>query len=145
MPRAQRVGLLAVAAVIAVVAVVVLRPSTDDESGTDSQQEAGPGQRPADARGGQPARSRPSPSRSSAPPLLTGKEEARLTFRKGEVVRFRVRSPREDEVHVHGYDITAEAPAGETVTMRFRAALEGIFEVELEQSGAALASLEVRP
>lgn len=60
-------------------------------------------------------------------------------------MRFRVRSPRDDEVHVHGYDITTEAPAGETVTVRFRANLEGVFEVELEQSGTALGSLEVRP
>ena len=34
-------------------------------------------------------------------------------------MRFRVRSAQSDEIHVHGYDLSKDAPAGETVSMSF--------------------------
>jgi hypothetical protein len=46
---------------------------------------------------------------------------------------------------VHGYNIVRSAPAGRTVLVRFRARLDGIFEIELERSHTQLGRLEVRP
>ena len=69
----------------------------------------------------------------------------KLEFDAGEQVRFRVRSDIADEVHVHGYDVGKEIPAGGTVTLSFPADIEGIFEVELHGSGAQVAELQVNP
>jgi hypothetical protein len=59
----------------------------------------------------------------------------RLTFAKGDTVRFRVQHSAAEEEHLHGYDIAKDLPAGKTITFQFKADIEGIFEVELEHSG----------
>ena len=63
----------------------------------------------------------------------------------GEQVRFRVSSDEADEVHVHGYEVEEEIPAGSTVTLSFPADIEGIFEVELHGSEKQIAELRVNP
>jgi hypothetical protein len=68
-----------------------------------------------------------------------------LEYDAGEAVRFSVRSDVADEVHVHGYDLSKEVPAGGTVTFSFTADIEGIFEVELEERGEQIAELRVNP
>lgn len=68
-----------------------------------------------------------------------------LEYDAGEQVRFRVNSIVADEVHVHGYDISEEVPAGRTVTLSFPADIEGIFEVELHESEKQIAELRVNP
>lgn len=68
-----------------------------------------------------------------------------LEYEAGDRIRFRVRSNVADEVHVHGYDVTEEAPAGGSATLSFPAEIEGIFEVELHGSGAQIAELRVNP
>jgi len=70
---------------------------------------------------------------------------AELEFDAGEQVRFRVRSNVADEVHVHGYDVEEEVPAGGTATFSFPADIEGIFEVELHESEQQIAELRVNP
>jgi len=70
---------------------------------------------------------------------------AELTYSAGEEVRFEVRSDVADEVHIHGYDLTKDVPAGGTVSFSFPAELEGIFEVELEQRVEQIAELRVNP
>jgi hypothetical protein len=49
-----------------------------------------------------------------------------------------------DEIHVHGYDLKGQVPAGGVGTVQFVADQSGVFEVELESRGAQLAQLEVR-
>jgi hypothetical protein len=56
-----------------------------------------------------------------------------------------VSSDTADEVHVHGYDLKKDVAAGGTVSFAFRADIDGIFEVELENSGIQLAQLRVDP
>ena len=68
-----------------------------------------------------------------------------LEYDAGEQIRFRVSSNRADEVHVHGYDVEQEIPAGNTVTLSFPADIEGIFEVELHESEQQIAELRVNP
>lgn len=70
---------------------------------------------------------------------------AELEYDAGEQVRFRVSSDQADEVHVHGYDVGEEIPAGGTVTLAFPADIEGIFEVELHGSEKQIAELRVNP
>jgi hypothetical protein len=68
-----------------------------------------------------------------------------LTYFADEAIRFRVRSDVADEVHFHGYDVGKEVPAGGTVSFAVPATIEGIFEVELEDSGQQIAEVTVEP
>ncbi|NEC63327.1 hypothetical protein G3I41_01515 [Streptomyces sp. SID9727] len=68
----------------------------------------------------------------------------RTAIEKGRTVRLRVRSDRDDVLHVHGYDKEAELPAGRTVTVAFTADRTGLFEVETHESDLLLTQLAVR-
>jgi heme/copper-type cytochrome/quinol oxidase subunit 2 len=68
-----------------------------------------------------------------------------LLAREGEQVTLRVRSDVADELHVHGYDLSAPLPAGEEVALRFIASRAGRFEVELHGAHRELGALEVQP
>jgi hypothetical protein len=67
----------------------------------------------------------------------------RATAKKGQNVAIVVRSDVADEVHVHGYDLKRDVPAGGTVRIAFPATIAGVFEVELEQRGLQIAELTV--
>jgi len=69
----------------------------------------------------------------------------KLSFKKGDRVRFRVNSDVADEIHVHGYDFHKDVEAGGSASFSFPAKIEGVFEVELEDRGEQIAQLSVRP
>jgi hypothetical protein len=85
------------------------------------------------------------------PPVVTvrgGKPAGgikKLSFTKGDQVRFRVDSDVADEIHVHGYDFHKDVPAGGSVSFSFPAKIEGVFVVELESRGEQIAQLTVKP
>jgi len=68
-----------------------------------------------------------------------------LEYSAGDQVRFTVDSDVADEVHVHGYDLMKDVPAGGSVSFSFPAEIEGIFEVELEGRKEEIAELRVNP
>jgi hypothetical protein len=68
-----------------------------------------------------------------------------LEYNAGEEVRFRVTSDTAEEVHVHGYDLSQDVPAGGTVEFDFPAELEGIYEAELEELGVQIVELRINP
>lgn len=68
----------------------------------------------------------------------------RTEVHKGRTVRLRVRSDRDDVLHVHGYDKEARLPAGRTATVTFTADRTGLFEVETHESDLLLTQLVVR-
>jgi hypothetical protein len=70
---------------------------------------------------------------------------AELEFSAGEEIRFRVSSDEAEEIHVHGYDLSQDVPAGGTVEFDFPAELEGIYEAELEGLGVQIAELRINP
>ena len=118
-------------------------------------------QRPA-PDGPSPALSPASPSRpapatelSTAEPTEAG-ERVEVTIAAGEVagpgrvtvavgtkMQVVVTSDVADEVHVHGYDLSAPVRAGDPATLLFTAGIPGVFEVELEDSDTHLFELEV--
>ena len=73
---------------------------------------------------------------------VTG-DTGRLKVAVGEQVAIRVNSDKPDEVHLHGYDVTAVVSPGQPAELLFEATIPGVFEIELEDSGTALASLQV--
>jgi hypothetical protein len=54
-----------------------------------------------------------------------------------------VRADVEDEVHLHGYDLSADVAPGQAARITFTADVAGEFEVELEELGIPLAELTV--
>ena len=68
----------------------------------------------------------------------------RVPVALGSTVELSVTSDVADELHLHGYDESAAVPAGGTGTVTFVADIPGIFELELEELGEELATLEVR-
>jgi hypothetical protein len=111
----------------------------------------------ADSGGtGSPARAEPERGGAAKPsePAITviaiehgkpvgGVEE--LEFAAGERIRFEVDSDVGDEIHVHGYDVSEEVEAGDSVRFDFPATIEGVFEVELEDRAEPIAELRVSP
>ena len=79
------------------------------------------------------------------PPLLQAGKVTKLTFDEGDTVRFRVRSPEAEEIHVHGYDITKEIEPNKTATVSFKATITGIFEIEFHGSAEQIGELKVEP
>jgi len=61
----------------------------------------------------------------------------------GDIVEITVHSDVAEAVHVHGYDIMADVEEGMSLTIRFEADIPGVFDIELEESGVLLISLEV--
>ena len=147
----QRAGLLAVAAIILVVAFIALRPSADDPETTAETPTTTPtAVATATADAGETVTPTPTPTPTPRPtvdpgPVLTGEEVEEIRVDKGDTVRFRVRAPEDEEVHVHGYDISKDVKAGQTARMSFKATIDGIFEIEFEHSGTQIAELRVDP
>jgi FtsP/CotA-like multicopper oxidase with cupredoxin domain len=151
MTRNQRLGFVAIAAVIAVVAIFLFASGPDETAedadnpaqqqtatptATEEQQEASPQETETPT---------PTPTPRPQPPLLTADEVKTIRFTEGETVRFRVRSDAPDHIHVHGYDLMKDVEAGKTTTMSFKASITGIFEIELEDAHAPIGELRVDP
>lgn len=67
------------------------------------------------------------------------------TVKRGERVRIVVDADVTDEIHLHGYDRSAEVRPGRPGVLTFRADAPGVFEVELEDAGLLLFELTVEP
>ena len=67
----------------------------------------------------------------------------RATVAKGGTVALVVHSDVADEVHLHGYDLHTDVPAGGTARITFKADIPGVFEAELEHRGLQILELTV--
>jgi hypothetical protein len=130
---------------VVVAAIALAACGSSDESTTTS---GGTGS------GGDSAKSAPEPGKpageADVPTIVIrdgepvgGIEE--LEYSAGEQIRFRVSSDAAEEIHVHGYDLMKDVPAGGTVEFDFPAELEGIYEAELEGLGVQVAELRINP
>jgi hypothetical protein len=139
--RSQRIGILAATVVVLIVAFVLLRPGGDDGG---SSAPSG-----SSSTGGAAS----TPSTAAEPAVQTvrvvgGKPQGgikTLSFHKGDQIRLRVVSDTADEIHIHGYDLKKDVAKGGSVQFAFPATIEGVFEMELEDAGVQIASLEVQP
>jgi hypothetical protein len=69
----------------------------------------------------------------------------RPKVKQGDEVTLIVRSDVADEVHLHGYDLSADAGPGKTARIAFTADVPGRFEFELEDRGVQIGELTVTP
>ncbi len=145
MTRAQRLTFLGIAVVIAVVAVILLASGGDEtDNAANSARTATPTPTATAAGGEETPTPTPTPT-PKPPPLLQSGKVRKLTFDQGDTVRFRVRNPEAEEIHVHGYDITKEIQPNRTATVSFKATITGIFEIEFHGSAEQIAELKVEP
>ncbi|RZU30556.1 hypothetical protein [Blastococcus saxobsidens] len=73
---------------------------------------------------------------------VTG-DTGRVPVPLGEPVTLVVTSDAPDELHLHGYDLTADLPPGQPAEVRFDATVPGVFELELHDAGTVLLTLQV--
>jgi FtsP/CotA-like multicopper oxidase with cupredoxin domain len=68
----------------------------------------------------------------------------RVRVARGDKVRIRVEADRDEEVHVHGYELKRPVAPGRPAVIEFTADAPGVFEVELEQAALRLFELQVQ-
>lgn len=148
MKGSSRIVVLLVTAALLVVAFVVLAPKDDETAG------GAPGTVAAAPAPAQTTTTQAAPPPAPAPRYDSVRVRAgkpvggvkRIEIEKGERARIQVTSSdTEDEVHLHGYDLSKQLPAGGRVRFAFEADAEGIFELELERAGVQIAELVVEP
>jgi len=153
MSTTARAGFMLAAVAVLVAAFLLLRPGEDPAPApTAATPTASPTPTPsptATEPGGTATAtptSTPTPRPTVDPgPLLTSAGVREIRVKKGETVRFRARSSTDEEIHVHGYDLTKAVKPGQTARMSFKATIDGIFEIEFEHSGTPIARLRVDP
>jgi hypothetical protein len=142
-PRAR--ALVGVAAIVAaVVLFIVLSGGDDDSPSTTTAPTTSAASGNADGGGGG------GPSKSEVPTIVVRDGEPvggvqDLTFTSGDDIRFDVKSDTAAEVHFHGYDVMEDVEAGGEVSFDVPADIEGVFEVELEETATQIAEITVEP
>jgi FtsP/CotA-like multicopper oxidase with cupredoxin domain len=151
MDKRQRITLLGIAAAIAVAAVVIALVAgggDDDNPETTTATQATETQPPQQdtttaTEEAEPPEAEPTRIRVEGGEPVGGAED--IDVKKDETVEIEVTADAADEAHLHGYDITKELGPGKTARFRFKADIEGIFEIELEGSHTPIAELRVEP
>jgi hypothetical protein len=67
-----------------------------------------------------------------------------LVVKQGDTVTINITVDESEELHLHGYDFTADLPTGKG-SLTFEASVSGRFPYELEQSKIEIGALEVQP
>src|SRR5438552_1081347 len=116
----MRLAFAGIAVAILVLAIALLSGGDDknDEKPAAQATRTATATDPAATATAADATATPTPPQKQAVdpgPLLTGEKVVKIEVAKGDTVRFRARSPQDDEVHVHGYDLKKDLPANQTV------------------------------
>jgi FtsP/CotA-like multicopper oxidase with cupredoxin domain len=142
MSRNQRIALVAAAAVVAILAFVIAQPGDDEDGGERAA--TAPAETETETDGGSGGATAPAETEEEPPPPPPEPEVTRIRMRggavvggardidveSGDTVRIVVTSDAQDEIHIHGYDITRSPAPGQPARFRFEADAEGAFEIE---------------
>jgi hypothetical protein len=131
--------LLALIVAVAALGLAACGGSGGGSTGAGSTADDGGASSAAETDGGEPV---PTIDFENGEPV-GGIEE--IEVNAGERVRFKVHSDVAEEVHVHGYDLMEDVPAGGTIEFDFAADIEGIFEAEMEGVATQILELRVNP
>lgn len=162
MDKRQRLVMLGIAAVIAAVAVVIALTSgggddSDDGGGSTAAQTTTAQTTEQDTTAAddtatteQTETTPPEPAEPEVTVInVKGGQpvdgEKKITVKKGEQIAITVVADVADHAHLHGYDIEKDVGPGTKARFREKADLEGIYELELHDSGAVLAKITVEP
>jgi len=69
----------------------------------------------------------------------------KIEVSKGQDVEITVSSDEPHEIHLHGYDIMKDAAPGKPARFAFDADIDGVFEMEIEDTETQIANLVVNP
>ena len=140
MSRNQRIGLIVAAVLVAVLAFVIASPGDDDEGDQAAQTTTTP---QAETTTNVETETTPTETEAETPApvkavvtrieirggeVVGGPAEIRVTH--GDRVLLTVTSDAPDDIHLHGYDIEKKVAPGQPAKFRFKAELEGEFEIE---------------
>jgi hypothetical protein len=160
MSSRARIGIVAAAVVALVVGFIVASGSGDDDKAatTANTTAVAPAPAPADTTATDAATTATTTQQATtttpaAPAIPTvrvvnAKPQGgvkRISFTKGDTIKFRVKSDTADEIHLHGYDVHKDVEAGGSATFSLPATIEGRFVVELEGLGTEIAEIQVNP
>ena len=142
-----------IAAIVVAVAAFVLLGSGDDETESPTTTAATPAATTPGPTTDAPSEPTEAPTEEPAAEGIAievrdgepvgGVQEIRAS--QGETVEFSVASDRDDEIHVHGYDVRKDVTAGAPARFSFEADITGIFEIELENARLLVGNLRVEP
>jgi len=132
MSRNQRIGLVVAAIVVAAIAFVIASPGGDDD-GANTAAQTTPATKTATGTETQtepPAPPKPEVNRIQirGGEVVGGPPEIKV--KKGDTVVIVVSADAPDDIHLHGYDIEKPVEPGQAARFRFKANLEGEFEIE---------------
>ena len=155
MSRNQRIGLIVAAAVAAAIAFVIASPGGDDDGDKAAQTTPTTETSSGSGTGTETATEPPPPPKPEVTRIqIRGGEvvggPAEIKAKNGDTVVIVVSADAPDDIHLHGYDIEKKAAPGQPARFRFKANLEGEFEIEshvAEDAGRnpLLATLIVEP
>jgi hypothetical protein len=150
-----RIGIVVAAVVVLVVGFIIANGSGDDDKAKTTANTTAAGPAPAaTTETGATATQATTATTTSATPavpvvrVVDAKPQGgvkRITFTKGDTIKFTVKSDTADEIHFHGYDVHKDVKAGGSATFSVPATIEGRFVVELEGHGTQIAEVEVDP
>jgi hypothetical protein len=152
MSSRARIGIVAAAVVVLVVGFIIANGSGDDDKAktTAKTTTVAPDTTATDLGTSTPETTTTPPAAPAIPIIrvVDAKPQGgvkRITFTKGDTIKFTVRSDTTDEIHFHGYDVHKDVKAGGSATFSVPATIEGRFVVELEDHGTQIAEVEVNP
>ncbi len=145
------IGVLGVA--VAIVLFLLLSDEAGDEDSTTTPAVTtteSPADEPQGSREPKPEEPKPEEPKPEVPIIEVENGQPvggvqKLSFEKGDDIRFVVTSDVAEEVHLHGYDVSQDVEAGGKVGFDVPATIEGVFEVELEHSVVPIAEITVNP
>ena len=138
-PEFRKVALAAAVLGLVVALFVALRPNDDDDAAVTTV---------AATTGAATTTAAPAEQTTIAIVVEGGRPAGgiqRVSLKKGEKALLAVTSDVADEIHFHGYDLSADVEASGSAEIPFTATIVGRFEVELEDRGVQLAEIEVQP
>jgi hypothetical protein len=154
MSSRARIGIVAAAVVALVVGFIIASGSGDDDKATTTANTTPVATAPADTTATDTATTQQTTTTTPAAPaiptvrVVNAKPQGgvkRITFTKGDTIKFTVKSDTADEIHFHGYDVHKDVKAGGSATFSLPATIEGRFVVELEGHGTQIAEVQVNP
>lgn len=152
--RSQGLVVAVLGVTLAVVLFVVLSGDDDDGEpvGGAAATQAGPGSGDGSVSpaGGRGPRREPKPSEPDAPAIEIRDGQpvggvAEIEVARGDAIRVSVSSDADHEIHLHGYDVSQEVGAGDSVEFNVPADIEGVFELEIEDAAVPIAEISVTP
>jgi hypothetical protein len=148
--QSRRAGIAIAVLGVAVAVVLFIVLSDDDDSSSDTTTAAVTTTTTTNHDGGEQKNTTTTTTETKVPTIVIKDGEPvggiqELSFNEGDEIRLRVESDADWEIHLHGYDIPMDVKAGGSVEFDVPATIEGVFEVEIEETATHIAEITVNP